>query len=357
MSVFAGAGALEERIKAVQGLEEPDCVPVSLDIDAFYITWLVGLTTSEYFQDPRKMLKAQLKVRKVFLERFGIPMVVWPNYGCVVEAEALGCKVRWAEDGVPWVEKPVIERKEDADNLEVPNPFHAEPMATILKTCEFMKREVGDRIPISIGGGSHAPFTLAALIRGASKFYVDLYTDPTFAHRLLAVATETVITWQRAMRELVPLSDVWIGDDHAQHLSPAMYEVFALPYVDKVYSSLGGTRILHMCGESAHLWEILADKLHVDSFEYLGWTVDIGDAKRRIGDRVCLMGNINPTLLKEGPPRMIREAAIDCIMKAAPGGGYILSIGGEVLRGTPLEHIGVLVKVAKKYGTYPLKIR
>ena len=81
--------------------------------------------------------------------------------------------------------------------------------------------------------------------------------------------------------------------------------------------------------------------------------MDIGEAKRRIGDRVTLMGNIAPlTVLRNGTPKDVTEACRAIIEKAAPGGGFILAAGGYIDEGTPTENIDAMIKAAEKYGRY-----
>jgi uroporphyrinogen decarboxylase len=78
----------------------------------------------------------------------------------------------------------------------------------------------------------------------------------------------------------------------------------------------------------------------------------LGDAKERVGRRVCLMGNVDTTLLLTGNPSRVEAEAKRCIGDAAIDGGFILSSGCEVPLGAPLENVEAMVVAARKYGTY-----
>jgi len=82
--------------------------------------------------------------------------------------------------------------------------------------------------------------------------------------------------------------------------------------------------------------------------------VDLRLAKATIGDRVCLIGNIDPVaVMLQGTAAQVEAAAQACVDVAAPGGGYILGTGCEVPPGAPLENLQALVRVAPGHrGTY-----
>ena len=81
--------------------------------------------------------------------------------------------------------------------------------------------------------------------------------------------------------------------------------------------------------------------------------MDIADVKNRVGDKICLMGNIPPLeVLARGDPETVFEASRQCIMKAKNDFGYILSAGGGVPSAVPFENIDAMVRAVKKYGKY-----
>ena len=74
--------------------------------------------------------------------------------------------------------------------------------------------------------------------------------------------------------------------------------------------------------------------------------------KARVGDRVCLMGNLDWVgLLLNGTPQDVKKATEACISKAGSGGGLMLSSGDETTRDCPSENIDAIVQVAETFGT------
>jgi uroporphyrinogen decarboxylase len=74
----------------------------------------------------------------------------------------------------------------------------------------------------------------------------------------------------------------------------------------------------------------------------LDWAVDIGDARRRIGERVALQGNLDPAVLF-APPEAIEREAANVLAAFGSGGGHVFNLGHGVSQFTPPEHVAVLV--------------
>jgi len=82
-------------------------------------------------------------------------------------------------------------------------------------------------------------------------------------------------------------------------------------------------------------------------------TCNLAVAKRKIGNKICLMGNVAPfDVLRQKTPAEVEIACKECFEKAAAGGGYILSSGGVFNRGTPPENIDTMIASAEKYSKY-----
>jgi uroporphyrinogen decarboxylase len=87
-----------------------------------------------------------------------------------------------------------------------------------------------------------------------------------------------------------------------------------------------------------------ADILEIDA------KVDMAEAKRLVGDRVCLMGNLDPSeVLHRGSPERVEREAQSVISAAAPAGGLILGSGCEVSPLTPVENIRAMVSCGHRH--------
>jgi len=78
--------------------------------------------------------------------------------------------------------------------------------------------------------------------------------------------------------------------------------------------------------------------------------VELADVKRRIGDRVCLMGGFLSHILTFGAPEEVEAEVKACLEKAAKGGGYILSPTGRIDPETPEENLYAFTQAGRKYG-------
>jgi MtaA/CmuA family methyltransferase len=133
-------------------------------------------------------------------------------------------------------------------------------------------------------------------------------------------------------------------------ISPADYEEWAFPYERKVieaWKAYGAKTLLHICGDSSkvlHLYaQTGADVIEIDH------KVDLALARELVGDRCCLIGNVDPvTVLLQGTPEQVR--ACPALPRARRGGGYLLGSGCVVPRITPLENVRAMVQAAQASG-------
>jgi uroporphyrinogen decarboxylase len=83
--------------------------------------------------------------------------------------------------------------------------------------------------------------------------------------------------------------------------------------------------------------------------------MDIGKVKEAFGNKIAVIGNIDcASLLTFGSPEDVKRATIECIKKASPGGGHILSSSNIIHKGVPPENFLTMIETAKKYGKYPI---
>ena len=116
----------------------------------------------------------------------------------------------------------------------------------------------------------------------------------------------------------------------------------------QAWKEYGAKTLLHICGDSTKVLDLYA-KTGADVIE-VDHKVDLETAKRVIGDRACVIGNVDPvTVLLQGTPERVRAAADECLAAAAGGGSYILGSGCIVPRITPLENVRAMVEAVREY--------
>jgi len=140
-------------------------------------------------------------------------------------------------------------------------------------------------------------------------------------------------------------------------ISPAWFERYVVPDVSEI------VRVSHECGVPCEMMidgkcnEVLeliaatgADVIENLEKPPLG-NVNLADAKRRIGDRLCLKGNVDPvnTMLR-GTPEDVEREVREVIETAGAGGGLIVSTCDQIPRDTPYENIVAFRDAVEKYG-------
>ena len=140
-------------------------------------------------------------------------------------------------------------------------------------------------------------------------------------------------------------------------LSPAMFDEFVTPYLARLtkgYREMGFYTIKHTDGNIMPILDSLVSTnphaLH--SLDPQGG-VDIAELKKRIGKKVCLIGNVNCGLLDTGTDEQAIESARYALKHGMPGGGYIFSTSNCVYTGMDLRRYDLILDVWRKEGNYP----
>ncbi len=189
-------------------------------------------------------------------------------------------------------------------------------------------------------------------LRGREQAMLDFFERPDFVHAAMDMQADVII--ERAERLLETGIDcLYIGDPAASAslISPKHFQRFCLPAYQKFCRHFKGRNTLiyiHVCGNSKPILEMLADTGAdvVEPLDPLGG-VQVADAKRRIGQRVALMGGLNTLTLASGTPDEVRDEAIQKCREGGPQ-GYILAAGDMVPPSTSLANLQAMVDVARQ---------
>lgn len=244
---------------------------------------------------------------------------------------------------------PPIRTQDQIDRVHQLEPEAAAPF--VGQALKALRQEVGNQATVLGFVGS--PWTLAAYaIEGkSSKNYAVIkgmaFSEPAMLHQLLGKIADNIARYVRYQIEsgaqIVQLFDSWAGQ-----LSPEDYKTFALPYQKQVVRQVKATHpdtplILYISG-SAGVLELMAES-GVDIIS-VDWTVDMADARRRLGPNMPVQGNVDPGALF-GSKAFIRDRIVDTIHKAG-NRGHILNLGHGILPGTPEENAAFFFETAKQ---------
>ncbi|HEY9796143.1 MAG TPA: uroporphyrinogen decarboxylase [Leptolyngbyaceae cyanobacterium] len=260
----------------------------------------------------------------------------------------LGIPFDIIESKGPIIEPP-IRSQEQIDKLHPLEPEESLPF--IREILQTLRREVGNKAAVL--GFVGAPWTLAAYaIEGkSSKNYSIIkgmaFSEPTMLHQFLGKLADAIAVYARYQidcgAQVVQMFDSWAGQ-----LSPQDYETFALPYQQQVVRQVKETHpdtplILYISGSAGVLERMAQSGVDIISVD---WTVDMAEARQRLGSDVKVQGNMDPGVLF-GSQDFIRDRILDNIRKAG-NRGHIFNLGHGVLPGTPEDNVRFFFETAKQ---------
>ncbi|UCD68243.1 MAG: uroporphyrinogen decarboxylase [Betaproteobacteria bacterium] len=260
--------------------------------------------------------------------------------------DAMGLGLYFAEGEGPRFHRPLREEWE-IRNLDVVDP--AAHLGYVLDAVSQIRKALDNEVPLI--GFSGSPYTLACYMiegRGKTEFHEIkrmLYARPDLLHTILDVTAQSVVAYLNAQIEAgaqaVMIFDTWGGS-----LSEAAFREFSLAHIQRICADLHQTRdgqrvprIVFTKGGGQWLEALAecgADALAVD------WTTDLGAARRRVGDRVALQGNLDPAILLTTPDVVEREAS-RVLASFGHGNGHVFNLGHGVSQFTPPENVAALI--------------
>lgn len=336
-----------ERIQTAMAFEEPDQVPFFLHSSGPFHASLNNAPIMDYYNSVEKMLEVQLATNKRF---YGLTAIA-PDLSMAIETSAMGAEITWTSDGNSWVQ-PFINTEEDVEKLELPDLDDAAYMTRAFKYYRYLHEKVGGEIPVAFNS-THSPWGVAALIRGTSQFFTDVVENPELVKKLTRKTLDLSLTYLKAMQQAVGPENfkrILLWDDLASFVSLEQFREFVLPLYEEIFGTFPQCeRWYHNDADATYILEGLADA-GIQVFHY-GYEVDPAYAKEKIGDRVCLMGNVPPLgVLRNGTPKDVEAAVKDIIARSGKGGGLIMAAGGYLDEGTPAENVDAMIRACEKYG-------
>ena len=220
----------------------------------------------------------------------------------------------------------------------------------------------GMRVITNLGGGGI--YERVWMLMGFETFCLALGDDPALVAEMFRRIGEFMSqVWQR-LPALPGVGALLLGDDlgytEGLMVSPQVYRQYLFPWYRQmaaVCRSRDLPFIYHSCGR---LWEVLPDLLEIGInalHPIEPKAMDIGEMKRRYGDRLCLMGNIDlGYTLTRGTPAQVEAEVRARLREIAPGGGYCLGSSNSVTEYVPVANFRAMIEAAQRWGTYPIRI-
>lgn len=267
------------------------------------------------------------------IDRFGLDAAILFS-DILTIPDAMGLELTLEEGVGPVFNKP-IRSVEQIDALGIPDM--EQDLGYVMNAVRVIRKELDGRVPLI--GFTGSPWTLASyMVEGSgSKEFRRIkglmYESPVAAHKLLQVVTDSVIQYLKA-QVLAGAQSLMVFDTWGGMLSTANYQEFSLRYMDQIVSAIkaddackdvpivlftkGGGQWLEMMADTG------CDGLGLD------WTVDLAQAKARVGERVVLQGNMDPVVMNTGVSQ-IEEQAMKVLEAYGEHGekdrGHIFNLG------------------------------
>jgi uroporphyrinogen decarboxylase len=323
-----------ERTSRLQPVDRPPFVPAVYEHKAA----LVGRTPSDVARDP-DLLLAALR-RELALYDPDILTVGVDVYN--VEAEALGCEVRFFEAGpdVPAVAGPLLRSIRDARGLEPPDPERSGRMPLFVEVAAQLVESAGADMPVR--GAVTGPFSLASALAGTAELLVAALDEPAEVRDLLALCGRISVAYGRAF--LRRGAGVALFDSKASPSasSPRLFRELVLPvYRDVVMPGLRAAGARHIPliigGDTT---PIVDDLIATGATQLLcDWGADLEVFTRRcLAAGRALRASVDARLVHHGDEARIREAARGLLARAGRHPGFFFGCG-VVAYDTPASHV------------------
>lgn len=263
--------------------------------------------------------------------------------------DAMGLGLSFKEGKGPYF-KYAVQNETDIAKLSTSS---SENLAYVYEAIKLVKQELKDKIPLI--GFCGSPWTIAAyMVEGQSRsgfpkimhlLQNDSLDNINFLNKLLNLLSDAISVHLneqiKAGADIVMLFDTWGG-----LLNTNQYALYSLKYLQKIICQL--MRTYHhkkipviLFTKNGNSWleamaETTCDVIGLD------WQISLTEARERLGDKVCLQGNLNPSSLLKMPDE-IRTDVAQILQAYGSGGGHIFNLGHGITPDVPPEHVAALV--------------
>lgn len=310
---------------------------------------LAGITMREARHDARKEAAFRIQnYRLLGQDGSGV------DYGLHSIGIALGSTATDPENAWPNLTSYVLDDIDKLNTLDIAraarenDPF----LNRLYEAEERILEEIGDEtggVDFSLCG----PFTAAASIYPTSSLLRAVRRTPEKVHELMRFCTDAI---KLVCSDFAALGAGFTLCDPVASgtiLRKDDYLSFVFPYTRELvehFHGLGCSVTYHICGNTTKILEPMVDTgvdvLSIDNI------VDLEDTKRRVGDRICIAGNVAPVkIMLEGTPEDVEEGVKRCLDQAwdSPK-GYVLATGCGIPNAAPAENVFRFMDAARKYG-------
>jgi hypothetical protein len=230
----------------------------------------------------------------------------------------------------------------------------------VVKWGKVVKRindySLSQGFPSFSGGMGGAPFDMIAdMHRGTAGSIMDMYRRPAVLEEALERITPIAIkaTLESGRNSICPLVQMPLHKGDDSFMSDKQFERFYWPTFKRVLQAMIDDGLVPMpFAEGSYMRRLEVIK-EMPEASIIWWfeRMDMAKAKRVLGGKACIAGNIPVSVMLTGTPAEVKETCRKLIETCAPGGGYILTGAASMNNGNP-ANLHAVMEAAREYGTY-----
>ncbi len=265
-------------------------------------------------------------------------------------AAAVGGRIKERPLGAPDLEAALVTNSaDDIVNVDVAVIENDPVIQNIREAARLVAQAIGDEVIVTVT--SWGPFTLAGQMYGVESFMKATLKKKDEVHKMLDFAARLIKQFYAPLVEerVIPMLSIADPTGSGDLISNKVFRTFSLPYLQPLIAwakENGAYTWLHICGNTTDKLESIAET-GASCFS-LDYKVDMAAAKKMIGSRIALAGNIDPvSVLNQKGPKDVRAAGEACIQAGATGGGFILTSGCDLPPTIPVDNIRAMLDLAQ----------
>lgn len=324
-------------------LKKPPRVPVTLIGGGAWAVHKAGKTFAALKEDPAKIAEIFIQYYNQFEHDLLWTGSNFLNY----PISFLGCPIKDDSSDGPALQGSVLPSLEELNKLQIEKVKQNPIMQAIIRSHHLVADTIGKKTMII--PTQWAPFTFASRILGTEATMMATINEQEKLEKLIKFATELIWTLLESILEHEDIIGANFSDPAASGdlISPATFRKFAAPALQELVRRLkskGKYAMIHICGDSSKILSaILEIAPHCFSLEN---KVDLRQAKKLLGGKVCVAGNISPTgsFLTGQPEEVVAEAKA-CLEAWGQDPGYILTVGCDFPKNVPLSNMLALMSL------------
>ncbi|MHA1269401.1 MAG: uroporphyrinogen decarboxylase family protein [Candidatus Helarchaeota archaeon] len=364
-----------ERFNTAILLKEGDRIPIAPLMDYYYAN-CAGLTPAQYvlgdFRIAKRAVKITYERHGCDLDMVHIPIGrVYAFYEPIPAAHSGFFSELIIPDlkngSLQFIEKPILKVENFSDIMEngfsqlwryiPPNKIFKTQMDMfqIAKFIHYWEKK--RKVPVYTSSANITPLETLSYLCGIKRWSRYLRKNRDELKQMCDFMIKGFIANDLFLKKMIRVNRSYICLERVSNsfISAEIFEELVLPYIKQIVNinnKLGYTNLFHMDTNWTPFLKYFLELpkngryiLHLEN-------TDIIKAKEILGDRMCLMGNVNSSLLAIGVPKDIDKYCKHIIENCMEGGGFILGSGCEVASDAKFENVQAMISAGKKYGVY-----